>query len=183
MPPVSIEAEIEEETIAIGDTCDCGVYWDPDVIEEHRMANGFCECPKCGKVLRIKSARKIKVEYSRRKLEQKKEEMKSEEEKKREEEEKRRREMAIFSKVLNDLPEWADGMVATKYWDPVDEFGSYTRFWPVKQNENGQYYYSEEWDPVTTIRGRVSNVLILRDGTVKPYKAVEEGKIVRLSVT
>ncbi len=65
IPEISAEVELEEKEITVGDTCDCGIYWDPDVIEEHIMADGFCECPECGKTLEIRTERKVVAKYDK----------------------------------------------------------------------------------------------------------------------
>jgi len=61
-PDYAVEVKLVEKKHYVGEKCNCGIYWDPDTIAEHEMADGVCQCPRCGKVLDIHETTKVHVE-------------------------------------------------------------------------------------------------------------------------
>lgn len=62
-PENAVEVKLVKEEKWLGERCDCGKYWDIDTIAEYEHANGFCECPRCGKVLSGRKVTKVRVEW------------------------------------------------------------------------------------------------------------------------
>lgn len=67
-PEWAIEVELETRKVLTGDRCDCGRYWDADIIFEMEEADGAAECPECGAILHTHTVTKVMPKTDQRKL-------------------------------------------------------------------------------------------------------------------